>query len=111
MSPIGDMDVNGDLVSGTAPKWHQPHPEPGETCERCNRKVPHPRKESSPTSKTFAYRVPLDEAEAHADVLDQAQRFVGCAEQPFSSFKVVALALALVLQDESLKGFATRAAA
>lgn len=84
--------------------------EPGTVCGTCKRKVPHPRKPSSPTSKTFAYRVPVDEAEAHADVLDQAARFVGVAEQPFWNFKVLALALALVLQDESLRGFGRRAA-
>lgn len=87
------------------------HLEPGQSCPTCERRLPFPRKESSPTSKTFAYRVPVDEAEAHQDVLEQAARFVGVGEQPFERFKVVALALALVLQDESLRNFARRDAA
>lgn len=90
--------------------WHV-EPAPGQTCGTCKRKVPHPRQPTSPTSKTFSYRVPVDEAEAHQDVLEQTARFVGVAEQPFERFKVVALALALVLQDESLRGFGQRAAA
>jgi hypothetical protein len=42
--------------------------------------------------------------------LDVAARFVGVAEQPFSAYKLIALALVLVLQDESLRGYAQRAA-
>jgi hypothetical protein len=83
---------------------------PGETCGACGRKKPHARKPTSPTSKTVAYRVPVDEVEAHQETLDVAARFVGVAEQPFADFKLIALALGLVLQDESLRGFAQRAA-
>jgi hypothetical protein len=100
----GDMDVNGDLIG------HEHVLAPGTTCEACKRKVPYPRKSDSPTSKTFAYRVPVDEQEAHAETLDVAARFVGVAEQPFSAYKLIALALVLVLQDESLRGYAQRAA-
>jgi hypothetical protein len=100
----GDMDVNGDLIG------HEHPLAPGTTCEACKRKMPYPRKESSPTSKTFAYRVPVDEAEAHAETLDVAARFVGVAEQPFFQYKLIALALVLVLQDEGLRGYAQRAA-
>ena len=89
---------------------HAHSPEPGSTCDGCGRRVPFPKREASPTSKTFAYRVPLDEAEAHADTLDQVQRYLGVAEQPFSAFKSLALAFALVLQDENLRGFGRRAA-
>jgi hypothetical protein len=34
----------------------------------------------------------------------------GLWEQPFAQFKLMALALALVLQDEALRGYAQRAA-
>ncbi len=101
------FDPNGDLI----PDSHRHEPAEGETCGLCKRKVPHARKETSPTSKTFSYRVPLDEAEAHADTLAVVERYVGTSEQPFAQFKMLALALALVLQDEKLRGFASRAAA
>jgi hypothetical protein len=96
----GDMDVNGDLIG---------HPQPGEKCPTCDRRVNHPKKSDSPTSKPFSYRVPVDEAEAHAETLDVAARFVGVAEQPFFQYKLIALALVLVLQDEGLRGYAQRA--
>jgi hypothetical protein len=97
----GDVNPHGDLIG---------HPRPGEKCPTCDRRVNHPKRESSPTSKTFAYRVPVDEQEAHAETLDVAARYVGVAEQPFATFKLMALALALVLQDEALRGYAQRAA-
>jgi hypothetical protein len=100
----GDMDVNGDLIG------HEHVLAPGTTCEACKRKVPYPRKSDSPTSKTFAYRVPVDEQEAFGVLLDEAQRFVGVAEQPFSQYKLLTLALWMVLQDENMRGFAQRAA-
>jgi hypothetical protein len=109
-SMSGDMDVNGDLMPLDLVLPRHAELAPGETCSTCKRKVPHPRKESSPTSKTFAYRVPVDEAEAHAETLDVAARFVGVAEQPFFQYKLIALALVLVLQDENMRGFAQRAA-
>jgi hypothetical protein len=131
------MDVNGDLISrsahktvnepdGSVTEWESndngktwwmtsqkhpvAHPEPGTKCPTCDRRVNHPKKADSPTSKTFSYRVPVDEQEAHAETLDVAARYVGVAEQPFSQFKLIALALVLVLQDESLRGYAQRAA-
>jgi hypothetical protein len=100
------FDSNGDLIPGS-----HTEPLPGETCEACKRRIPFPRKESSPSSKTFAYRVPNDEAVAHAETLETAARWVGVAEQPFERYKLMALALALVLQDEALRGFSQRGAA
>lgn len=101
-----DMSPTGDLYGVQTTKALAP----GSTCPTCSRRVNHERKPSSPTTKPVSYRVPLDEVEAHAVTLDEAARFVGCAEQPFASFKVIALALAVLLQDESLRGFARRAA-
>lgn len=94
----------------TAPIPHD-EPAPGQTCVTCKRKVPHPRQPSSPSSKTFAYRVPNDEAVAHLETLETAARWVGVSEQPFERFKLLTLALALVLQDEGLRGFGQRGAA
>lgn len=81
---------------------------PGQTCPSCERRFPYPKKESSPTTKTRSYRVPLDEAEAHEDVLKVAAKYLGVYEQPHWIFKTYALSLALVLQDETLRGFAQR---
>ena len=83
-------------------------PAPGEECFVCKRRVPYPKRESSPVTLTRSYRVPLDEAEAHGDVLETAAKFLGVYEQPHWVFKCYSLALALVLQDEKLRGFAQR---
>jgi hypothetical protein len=71
---------------------------PGTICVTCKRKVPHPRKADSPTSRTKAFRVPLDEVEAFNGLLDAAEEIVGVREQPFATFKVLLAALALVVQ-------------
>lgn len=83
-------------------------PLPGETCELCRRRVPHPRKEASPKTAVVSYRVPLDEIEAHREILETAAKFLGAHERPYWQFATYALALYAVLQDESLKGFAHR---
>ena len=79
-----------------------------ETCATCNRPLPLPKTERTPQSKKKAYWVPIDEHEAHEDVLTTAAKFLGCFDQPYYEFKTVTLALALVLQDESLRGYAQR---
>jgi hypothetical protein len=87
-----------------------PHVHPGEKCPTCERKVPHPRKESSPTSKTRAYRLPVDENTSHEDVYTAAAEFVGAKGKPFEQFKTYTIALAALLQDESWRGFYDREA-
>lgn len=86
-------------------------PEPGEECALCKRRMPHPKKETSPVTVTRSYRVPVDEADAHNEVLTEAAKFLGTHERPYWVFQTLTLALALVLQDEGLKGFAHREAA
>lgn len=84
------------------------HPEPGQPCPACKRRVPFEKTEKSPPTKKKGYWVPADEFDAHEEVLGAAAAHLGVVEQPFHEFKTVTLALALVLQDESLRGFAQR---
>lgn len=83
--------------------------EPGQTCPACERRVPHPPKESSPQSKKKAYWVAVDEHKAHEEVLEAAAKFIGTYERPFWEFQTVTIALALLLQDENMRGYAHRA--
>lgn len=78
--------------------------EPGKTCEGCGRRMPHPRKQTSPDSIVFSYRVPADEAEAHRDVLRETARFLHTHERPHWQFWTYTIALSVVLQDEALRG-------
>jgi len=84
---------------------------PGANCPTCNRRVPKPKTEKTPPTKHKGYWVPADEHEAHEEILATAAQFLGCYEQAFYEFKTVTLALALVLQDENLRGFAQRGGA
>jgi hypothetical protein len=102
--PSGDMDVNGDLIG-------HGHLEPGQDCPTCERRVPYPKKPTSPNTKPKSYRVPLDEVEAHSDVLTQAAKHLGTHERPHWQYQTYTIALALVLQDEKLRGYAQRRAA
>ena len=82
---------------------------PGQECPGCHRKLPHPKKESSPDTKTVSYRLPVDEADAHEEAWAAAGEYLGVDGQKFEKFKVLSLALALVLQEPSLKGFGANA--
>lgn len=82
--------------------------EPGQTCESCGRRMPHPRKHTSPDTVVFSYRVPVDEAEAHKVVRDEAAKFLATAGRPHDVFWTLTFALAAVLQDESLRGVGQR---
>ncbi len=85
-----------------------PVAQPGEDCPTCERRVPLPKTEKTPPTKHKGYWVPADEYEAHVEILDQTAKFLGCYEQAFYEFKAVTVALAVVLQDESLRGLAQR---
>ena len=45
-------------------------PEPGERCPTCDRRVPKPRKVSSPASKRIVATLPAERAEAIDDALE-----------------------------------------
>ena len=71
---------------------------PGDTCPTCSRRVPHPRKPSSPTTKPIAYRCPLDEYDAHLEVIDAVAELLGVKEEKFHRYKAISYAAAAVLQ-------------
>ena len=100
------FDLNGELI----PDSHRDL-EPGQECPTCERRMPYPKTGESPVSKVRAYRLPVDEADAHKDVLTEAAKFLGTHERPYWQYATLTIALALVLQDEKLRGFAHRSAA
>ncbi len=52
-------------------------PEPGERCPRCTRRVPKPRKSSSPTTKRIVAAAPPDLADSLTAWLDALQESAG----------------------------------
>ena len=81
-----------------------PHPElqAGQSCT-CGYRKPYPKRESSPQSKTFSDRVPVDEAEAHDEVAKAAAEHLGVLSRPHWRYWLNTYAYARVLQDASLK--------
>jgi hypothetical protein len=83
------------------------HLHPGDKCPTCERKVPHPRKATSPESVVVSLRVPADEKAAFDETLEAFTEHLGVPKgAKYGKFKVLSLALGAGLMDESLKGFA-----
>lgn len=73
---------------------------PGDTCPTCERRVPHPKKTSSPKTKTMSLRVPVDAADDFDEIYEAAARHLGCYEEPHWKYKTALTALALLLQED-----------
>jgi len=91
------LDTNGGEIP------HEHVVAPGETCDTCGRRVPHPKKVSSPVSKPLAYRAPLDEYEAHLEAIDAAAEELGFTQNKYHRYVTVNYALALILQGARLE--------
>lgn len=74
--------------------------QPGETCERCKRRVPHPKKATSPTTKVWSTRVPIDDAETFSELVDAAAEHHGLSSRPHHRFWCLLYAVTLLLQQE-----------
>ncbi len=73
--------------------------EPGEKCQGCGRRVPHPKKPTTPSSKTVSFRVPLDDVEAWKEALDAAAEHVGLFGKPYHQYRTLSAGLVLLLQE------------
>ena len=71
---------------------------PGHDCPTCHRRVPHPKKPSSPTSKVVSIRVPIDDVETFEELLDAAAKHCGLADKPHHKYWTVLEGLVLLLQ-------------
>lgn len=94
-NPAGDrVLVAGEKVRVTLAVNHTL--EPGQTCPRCDRRVPHPRKESSPReTKTDSFRAPADLVDELRERLDRLAADTGLASRPYSKARVLMLLLTL----------------
>jgi len=78
---------------------------PGTTCPTCKRRVNHKKKKDSPNTKVFGYRVPLDDAETHEELLEAAALAVDkeFTTKPHWKWALVTYALGVVLQGGRLE--------
>lgn len=77
-SPGSESSASADNVSGDS----SPSVTPGETCPECNRRVPHPRKPSSPKSKVVGFRIPVDEADDVMEAWKMRAERLGVLKMP-----------------------------
>jgi hypothetical protein len=74
--------------------------EPGQECKLCKRRVPHPKKETSPKSKVFSVRIPIDDAETFCELVDAAAEHHGLKSKPYHSYWILLYGVTLLLQAE-----------
>ena len=72
--------------------------EPGKVCPTCERRIPHPKKLSSPATKVVTYRIPQDDVETHREILGQAAKVLGTKEKPHWTWATITMMSVIVLQ-------------
>lgn len=76
--------------------------EPGTTCPSCERRVPYPKKATSPKTKPVHYHVPVDERDAHLEAIDAVADLLGVTGEKYHRFVAINYCLAVVLQGARL---------
>lgn len=76
---------------------------PGAPCPTCLRRVPFPKVATSPTTKPLAYRIPLDEYDAHLEVIDAVADLLGVTGEKYHRYRTMSYCLAAVLQGARLE--------
>ena len=71
---------------------------PGEECPSCRRRVPHPKKKSSPQTSVFSTRVPIDDADTFKSMVDAAAEHMGIKSKPHHVYNVLLTGVTLILQ-------------
>lgn len=67
---------------------------PGQTCDRCQRRVPYPKKETSPKSRTVSLRIPDDGIEEWDDLFVLiAERLGVSTKEPYFKYKALLYAM------------------
>ncbi len=105
--PMGTMDIpKADAVEGeladlaTSEKDHVVEISEGHKCPTCNRRVPHPKKDTTPTNRPYSFRIPEDDRSDFKEILDAAAQHVGTFDRPFYQFWTIHFGLVILLQGE-----------
>lgn len=88
----GKGDPNGRTI------FDNVHPEEGQECPVCKRRVPHKKKETSPKTRVFSTRVPVDDAETFSELVDAAADHMGAKTKPHHVYFTLLTGLTLILQ-------------
>lgn len=83
--------------------------EPGRVCETCGHRQPYPKRADSPKSVMRSFRVPTEEDNRVLKETENAVvTYLGLDGAKFVPWKVYSLGIALILQDDKMKGWAKR---
>lgn len=72
--------------------------EPGTTCPACERRIPYPRRDTSPDTRSITLRVPVDEAESFEEIFEAAADHISAHDQPHWRYRTALWGLVLALQ-------------
>jgi hypothetical protein len=82
----------------TIPNRDENHLTPGETCIVCKRRIPHPKKKTSPLTKVYSTRIPIDSVDTFKEILDAAAEHAGLKSKPHHEYNTILVGLTLILQ-------------
>ena len=71
----------------------------GQECPTCKRRVPKAKKNTSPDTKTFSFRIPVDDVETFREQLRESAKNVGLYEKSHWQYWTVLRGLVHVLQE------------
>ena len=63
--------------------------EPGDRCPECDRRVPHPRTPKAPESKAVQARLPVEEAAAVDEALDNLAAYTGADRGKYPKGRII----------------------
>jgi hypothetical protein len=87
------MTFTFPVVSATVAELLEP--QPGERCDKCNRRVPKKRRSTSPETKRLYAVLPPDRAEAVTEALDALQAYIGADGESYPRGVVLELLVIL----------------
>jgi len=91
------------------PEEHTPHElAPGQTCFGCGRRVPYPKKDTSPDTRSITLRVPIDEAEAFEEIFEEAAKHIDAHSKPHWRYRTAIWGFVLALQSRGAKEYEGR---
>jgi hypothetical protein len=89
-----------ETLTVTEKTWNEMAVHEGEPCPTCKRRVPHAKKASSPKTRVFSTRVPIDDADVFSELVDAASEHHGLSAKPHARYWCLLYAVTLLLQQE-----------
>lgn len=87
-----------ELQKDHADHFNQPPTPPGEKCPTCERRVPFPKKKTSPLTKPFSVRIPVGDYDTFVERVDVVADHVGVSDKPHHRYWALEIAMAIALQ-------------